>query len=49
VSLTGANRRDDDEIRGAALQNLIWDVEVSERNERGGRGSRRGCGGHRCA
>jgi osmotically-inducible protein OsmY len=28
VSLTGANRRDDDEIRGAALQNLVWDVEV---------------------
>jgi osmotically-inducible protein OsmY len=28
VSLTGANRRDDDEIRGAALQNLIWDVEA---------------------
>ena len=28
VSLTGADRRDDDEIRGAALQNLIWDVEV---------------------
>ena len=28
VSLTGANRRDDDEIRGAALQNLTWDVEV---------------------
>ena len=28
VSLTGANRREDDEIRGAALQNLIWDVEV---------------------
>jgi osmotically-inducible protein OsmY len=28
VSLTGANRRDDDEIRGAALQGLIWDVEV---------------------
>ncbi|HEX3979490.1 MAG TPA: BON domain-containing protein [Solirubrobacteraceae bacterium] len=28
VSLTGASRRDDDEIRGAALQNLIWDVEV---------------------
>ena len=28
VSLIGANRRDDDEIRGAALQNLIWDVEV---------------------
>jgi hypothetical protein len=28
VNLTGADRRDDDEIRGAALQNLIWDVEV---------------------
>jgi osmotically-inducible protein OsmY len=28
VSLIGANRRDDDEIRGAALQGLIWDVEV---------------------
>ena len=28
VSLTGADRRDDDEIRGAALQSLIWDVEV---------------------
>jgi osmotically-inducible protein OsmY len=28
VSLTGANRRDDDEIRGAALQRLIWDVAV---------------------
>src|SRR6201992_4346086 len=28
VSLTGSNRRDDDEIRGAALQNLIWDVDV---------------------
>ena len=28
VSLTGSNRRDDDEIRGAALQNLVWDVEV---------------------
>jgi hypothetical protein len=28
VSLTGANRRDDDEIRGAALQGLIWDVDV---------------------
>jgi osmotically-inducible protein OsmY len=28
VSLTGANRREDDEIRGAALQSLIWDVEV---------------------
>lgn len=28
VSLTGAGRREDDEIRGAALQTLIWDVEV---------------------
>jgi osmotically-inducible protein OsmY len=28
VNLIGANRRDDDEIRGAALQGLIWDVEV---------------------
>src|ERR1700750_2186900 len=28
VSLTGADRRDDDEIRGAALQRLIWDVDV---------------------
>jgi osmotically-inducible protein OsmY len=28
VSLTGAERRDDDEIRGAGLQNLIWDVDV---------------------
>jgi len=28
VSLTGADRRDDDEIRGIALQGLIWDVEV---------------------
>jgi osmotically-inducible protein OsmY len=28
VSLTGADRRDDDEIRGIALQSLIWDVEV---------------------
>jgi osmotically-inducible protein OsmY len=28
VSLSGANRRDDDEIRGAALQNLVWDVDV---------------------
>jgi osmotically-inducible protein OsmY len=28
VSLTGAHRRDDDEIRGVALQSLIWDVEV---------------------
>jgi osmotically-inducible protein OsmY len=28
VSPSGADRRDDDEIRGAALQNLIWDVDV---------------------
>src|SRR3954471_5926863 len=28
VSLTGTDRRDDDEIRGIALQSLIWDVEV---------------------
>jgi osmotically-inducible protein OsmY len=28
VSLTGADRREDDEIRGTALQNLIWDVDV---------------------
>jgi osmotically-inducible protein OsmY len=28
VSLTGGDRREDDEIRGAALQNLIWDVDV---------------------
>ncbi len=28
VNLIGANRRDDDEIRGAALQRLIWDVDV---------------------
>jgi osmotically-inducible protein OsmY len=28
VDLLGADRRDDDEIRGAALQALIWDVEV---------------------
>jgi osmotically-inducible protein OsmY len=28
VSLTGEDRRDDDEIRGIALQNMIWDVEV---------------------
>ena len=28
VSLTGADRRDDDEIRGIALQSLIWDVQV---------------------
>jgi osmotically-inducible protein OsmY len=28
VSLTGSDRREDDEIRGIALQSLIWDVEV---------------------
>ena len=28
VSLTGSDRRDDDEIRGIALQTLAWDVEV---------------------
>ena len=28
VSLRGADRRDDDEIRGAALQTMIWDVDV---------------------
>ena len=28
VSLTGPDRREDDEIRGAALQNLMWDVDV---------------------
>ena len=28
INLIGANRRDDDEIRGAALQNLVWDVDV---------------------
>jgi osmotically-inducible protein OsmY len=28
VSLLGSDRRDDDEIRGAALQTLIWDAEV---------------------
>ena len=28
VSLLGSARREDDEIRGAALQILIWDVEV---------------------
>jgi osmotically-inducible protein OsmY len=28
VSLLGSDRRADDEIRGAALQNLIWDAEV---------------------
>ena len=28
VDLLGADRREDDEIRGAALQSLIWDAEV---------------------
>jgi osmotically-inducible protein OsmY len=28
VNLLGSNVRDDDEIRGAALQILIWDAEV---------------------
>jgi osmotically-inducible protein OsmY len=28
VNLLGADRREDDEIRGAALQNLIWDAEL---------------------
>ena len=28
VNLLGADRRGDDEIRGAALQGLIWDVDV---------------------
>ena len=28
VSLIGADRREDDEIRGVALQALIWDTEV---------------------
>jgi BON domain len=28
VNLLGSDRREDDEIRGAALQALIWDVEV---------------------
>jgi osmotically-inducible protein OsmY len=28
VNLLGADRREDDEIRGAALQTLIWDAEV---------------------
>jgi hypothetical protein len=39
VSLSGADRRDDDEIRGIALQALIWDVEVPS-------GLRAGVGGH---
>ena len=28
VKPPGADRREDDEIRGAALQNLIWDAEL---------------------
>jgi osmotically-inducible protein OsmY len=28
VNLPGTDRREDDEIRGAALQNLMWDAEV---------------------
>lgn len=28
VNLLGADRREDDEIRGAALQNLIWNAEI---------------------
>ena len=28
VSLAGADRREDDEIRGVALQALIWDTDV---------------------
>ena len=28
VNLAGADRREDDEIRGVALQALIWDTEV---------------------
>jgi osmotically-inducible protein OsmY len=28
VNLLGVDRREDDEIRGAALQRLIWDAEV---------------------
>lgn len=28
VNVRGSDRRNDDEIRGAALQSLIWDVEV---------------------
>jgi osmotically-inducible protein OsmY len=28
VNLLGVDRREDDEIRGAALQNLIWDAEL---------------------
>jgi osmotically-inducible protein OsmY len=28
VNLPGTDRREDDEIRGAAIQNLMWDAEV---------------------
>jgi osmotically-inducible protein OsmY len=28
VSLSGADRREDDELRGAALQRVIWDADV---------------------
>jgi osmotically-inducible protein OsmY len=28
VSLLGSDRRADDELRGAALQNLVWDADV---------------------
>jgi osmotically-inducible protein OsmY len=28
ITLLGVDRREDDEIRGAALQHLIWDAEV---------------------
>ena len=28
VSLSGADHREDDELRGAALQRLIWDADV---------------------
>ena len=28
IDLLGKARREDNEMRGAALQNLIWDVEV---------------------
>jgi osmotically-inducible protein OsmY len=28
INLPGSDRREDDEIRGAAIQSLIWDAEV---------------------
>jgi hypothetical protein len=34
VNLRGADRREDDEIRGAALQNLIWDAEAASDSSR---------------